>query len=110
MVQYMFALKAEALHLADRTIESLEALNEADALVKYSEERWLCAEIHRLRGIFLAASTSDELRIETAFLAAIDTAKRQKSVSFARRAEVTFAEYLRQRATGLGKHGLRLPL
>jgi hypothetical protein len=33
-------LKAEALHLADRTSEVLEAINEAEALVERSEERW----------------------------------------------------------------------
>ena len=49
------ALKAEALHLADRTSEALEAIAEAEAWVERSEERWWCAELHRLRGVFLAA-------------------------------------------------------
>ena len=49
------ALKAEALHFAGRTLEALEAIKEAEALVERSEERWWSAELHRLRGVFLAA-------------------------------------------------------
>ncbi len=33
-VPYFLALKAEALHLADRTAEALEAIREAEALVR----------------------------------------------------------------------------
>ena len=36
MVPYMLALKAEVLYLADRTIEALEAINEADLVVNPS--------------------------------------------------------------------------
>ena len=38
-VPYLLALKAEALHLADRTSEALEAISEAEALVERFEER-----------------------------------------------------------------------
>ena len=38
------ALKAEALHLADRTFEALEAIKEAEALAGRSEERWWSAD------------------------------------------------------------------
>ena len=41
-VPYYLALKAEALHLAERTSEALEAIREAEALVEKSEERWWC--------------------------------------------------------------------
>src|SRR5262249_1350379 len=53
-VPYCLALKAEALYLAHRTSEALEAVSEAEALAERSEERWFCAELHRLRGVFLA--------------------------------------------------------
>jgi hypothetical protein len=46
---YFFALKAEALHLAGRTSEALEAIREAEALATRSEGRWWCAEMYRLR-------------------------------------------------------------
>src|SRR5262249_47965875 len=45
-------MKAEALHLADRTSEALEAIKEAEALVERFEERFWCAELHRLRSVF----------------------------------------------------------
>jgi hypothetical protein len=48
------ALKAEALHLANRTPEALGALKEAEALTQRTEERECFAELHRLRGVFLA--------------------------------------------------------
>ena len=102
--------KAEALHLANRTPEALEAISEAEALVERSEERWWCAEIHRLRGVFLAAIGSDAAQIEASFCAAIRIAKKQKSVSLEKRAEATYGEYRRQKASGSGGRGFRLPL
>ena len=93
MVPYYLALKAEALHLAGRTPEALEAIQEAEALVERSEERWWCAELHRLGGMFLAAMGADEAQIEAAFCEAISTAREQKSVLLAKRAEASYAEY-----------------
>jgi tRNA A-37 threonylcarbamoyl transferase component Bud32 len=107
---YYLALKAEALHLADRTSEALEAIREARAMVERSEERWWCAELHRLRGVFLTAMGADEAQIEASFSEAIRIAKEQKSVSLAKRAEATYAEYRRQKASGSGGQGFRLPL
>jgi predicted ATPase len=109
-MQYYLALKAEALHLADRTSEALEAIREAEALVERSEERWWCAELYRLRGVFLAAMAADETHIEASFCEAIRTAKEQKSISLTKRAEATYAEYRRQKASGSGGRALRLPL
>src|SRR3984893_4422697 len=48
---YWLALKAEALHLADRTSEALEAIREAEARVERFEERWWWAELYRVRGV-----------------------------------------------------------
>jgi serine/threonine protein kinase/predicted ATPase len=107
---YFLALKAEALHLADRTSEALETIAEAEAWVERSEERWWCAELHRLRGVFLVAIGAEEIQIEDSFCAAIRIAKQQKSVSLQKRAEATYAEYRRQKAGGSGGRGFRLPL
>jgi hypothetical protein len=109
-VSYWLALKAEALHLADRTSEALEAIREAQALAERFEERWWSAELHRLKGVFLAAMGAEETQSEASFCAAITTAKQQKSVSLGKRAEATYAEYRRQKASGSGGHGFRLPL
>jgi adenylate cyclase len=107
---YYLALKAEALHVADRTAEALEAIREAEALVERSEERWWSAELHRLRGVFLATAGAEETQIEASFCEAIRIAKEQKSVSLEKRAEATYAEYRRQKASGSGGPGFRLPL
>jgi serine/threonine protein kinase len=96
-ISYALALNAEALHLADRTPEALQAIREAETLVEGSEERWWRAELHRLRGLFLAALGADETQIEAAFREAIRTARQQKSVSLLKRAEASHAEYRSQR-------------
>ena len=70
-VPYFLSLKAETLHLADRTSEALEAIREAEALAEWSGERWCSAELHRLRGVFLATLGADKTRIEASFNAAI---------------------------------------
>jgi adenylate cyclase len=107
---FYLALKAEALYLADRISEALEVLNEAEALAERFEQRWWSAELHRLRGVFLAAMGADEPQIEASFCEAIRVANEQKSISLEKRAEGTYAEYRRQKASGLEWHGFRLPL
>jgi hypothetical protein len=53
---------------------------------------------------------SDETQIETSFGEAIRIAKQQKSVSHEKRAEATYAEYRRQKASGSGGRGIQLSL
>jgi tetratricopeptide (TPR) repeat protein len=104
------ACKAEALHLADRTSEALEAINEAEILAERFERRTVFSELHWLRGVFLAAMGADETQIEVSFCEAIRIAKEQKSVSLEKRAKATFAEYRHQKASGSAGRGFRLPL
>jgi tetratricopeptide (TPR) repeat protein len=110
LVPSFLAQKAEALHLADRTSEALEAIREAEAVVERSEVRFWCAELHRLRGVFLATLGADSTQIEASFCAAIRIAREQKAISLATRAEATYAEYRKQKATASGGRGFRLPL
>jgi len=107
---FLLTLKAEALYLADRTSEALQAIREAEALVERFEERRWRAELLRLRGVFLTAIDADEAQIEGSFSAAIRIAREQKSKSLQKRAEATYAEYLRQKASVSGGRGFRLPL
>jgi predicted ATPase len=100
------ARKAEALHLADRSSEALEVINEAEALAERFEQRYWCAELRRLRGVFLATLGADEIQIEASLCAAIRIAREQKSISLEKRAEGTYLEYQRQNA--LGERGFRL--
>jgi hypothetical protein len=92
------ALKAEALYLGDRTSEALETISEAQVHAQRFEVCWWCAELHRLRGVFLSALGADKTQIEVSFREAIKTAKRQKSISLAARAETSYAEYRTGRA------------
>jgi predicted ATPase len=102
-------LKAEALYLAHRTSEALEAIEEAIVAERSGLRSW-SAELRRLRGVFLAAMGAEESQIEASFGEAIRIAKEQKSVSLQKRAETTYAEYRRQKASGSGGRGFRLPI
>jgi predicted ATPase len=102
--------KAEALYLGGRTSEALEAINEAEAFAERFEQRNSLSRLHQLRAVFLAAIGGDEAQIEASFSAAIRIAREQKSVSNEKRAEATYAEYRRQKASGSGGRGIRLPL
>ena len=106
---FLLAL-SEALHPADRTPKTLEVIAEAQTRVERFENRYWCAELHRLRGVFLAAMGADETQIEASYCEAIRIAKEQKSISLATRAEGTYAEYRRQKASASGGRGFRLPL
>ena len=101
---------ARALHLAGRASEALELIDEAKAVVERSEARMWCAELHRLRGVFLAASGADEIQTETSFCEAIRIAKQQKSISLEKRAEATYAEYRRLKVNPSGGREVRLSL
>jgi hypothetical protein len=107
---YCLALKSEALYLANRTSEALDAISEAEALVERFEDRHWWTELDRLRGVFLAALGSDEAQTEASFYEAIRIAKEQRSISLAKRAEATYEEYRRQKASRAGRRAFRLQL
>jgi hypothetical protein len=107
---YGLAMKAEALHLGGHTPEALEAIKEAGELTERSGECCWSAELHRLCGIFFAALGAGETQIEASFYEAIRIAREQKSVSLEKRAELTYAEYRRQKASASEGCRFRLPL
>jgi hypothetical protein len=109
-LSYYLLLKAETLHLADRTPEAIEAINEAERLAEGFEDRVSCASLHRLRGVFLATVGADETQIEASFCAALRIAREQKSISLVKTADATYAEYRRQKANSSGGRGFRVPL
>ena len=94
---YYLALKAEALYLANHAPEALERIREAEGVVERFDERGSCAELYRLRGVFLAALCAEEMQIEASFREAIRIAKEQNSTSLAKGAEATYADYRRQK-------------
>jgi hypothetical protein len=92
-----------------RTSEA-QAINEAEALAERFDQRNVFSRLHWLRGVFLAATGADQTQIETSFSKALRIAREQKSISLEKRAAGTYAEYHRQKATGSGGRGFRLPL
>jgi tetratricopeptide (TPR) repeat protein len=104
---YFLGRKAEALHAANRTSEALEVIDEAEALAERLERRDYFGELHRLRGVFLAAMGAEETQIEASFREAIRIAKEQRSVSLEKRAEETYAEYRTQKARASEGRGFR---
>jgi hypothetical protein len=109
-LSYFLVVKAEALHLADRTSEALEAIVEAEATVERSGVRTSRPELHRLRGVFLAAMGADEAQIEASFRESIRIAREQKAISIEKRAKANFAEYCRQKTSVPEGRGFRLPV
>ena len=105
LVPSFLGLKAEALHLADRPSEALDAIMEAEALVESTSLRYISAELSRLRGIFLALIGAGKAQIEGAFGEAIKIAKEQKSIALTKRAEASLEEYRKQRTSGKGQPG-----
>jgi hypothetical protein len=63
-IPFFLTLKADALHLANRTSEALEAINEGQALAERFEQRRYLSDLHRFSGVFLAALGADEAHIE----------------------------------------------
>jgi tetratricopeptide (TPR) repeat protein len=109
LAYYLF-LKAQALYLANRTPEALEAIKEADALTEKYEAYHMRSGLYWLRAVFLAAMGAEEAQIEASFQKAIRFAKEMKSVSSEKGAEAIHAEYRRQKASASAGHAFRLPL
>jgi predicted ATPase len=107
---YYLALKAEGLYLEGRFLEALKAISDAEAMAERFEEHWWCAELHRLRGVFLTAMGADTAVIDASFQAAINIAQQQKSTSLAQRAQVTLADYHREKIKVRSSRAFRLPL
>ena len=74
-LSFWLTLKAEALHVANRPSEALEAIHEAEALVKKSAQHNMDVELYRLRGVFLAAMGADATEVEASFCEAIRIAR-----------------------------------
>jgi hypothetical protein len=107
---FWLLIKAEALYLAERAPEALDAINEAESLAERYEQRYVFSRLHRLRAVFLAAMGTDEAQIEASFSAATRIAREQKSFALEKRAEASYAEYRRKKKSGSDGPGFRLPL
>ena len=109
LVPRFLALKAEALNLADRTSEALETIGEAEAL---AENLKGAGGVPNCTGSAARFSRPwVPRRSELSFiLRSHQNRREQKSISLEKRAEGTYEEYCRQKASGAGGAGFRLPL
>ena len=91
-ITHHLIMLAEALAGAGSHEEGLEVLADAVAQTEKSDERYLEAEIHRLRGEFLLAqSTDDQPEAERCFHQALDVARKQEARSLELRAATSLA-------------------
>jgi predicted ATPase len=75
---YWLALLAKALADTDRHLDALAALQEAQEWVGMTDQCWLQAELHRLKGRILArAHPADSASAEMAFRDAMEVARQQ---------------------------------
>jgi hypothetical protein len=89
----LLGLLAEAEQLAGRPEEALRRLGDALGEVDRSGERYVVAELHRLRGeSLLALSPPRVAEAEAAFTASIDVARRQGSKLLEDRAAASLAQ------------------
>jgi hypothetical protein len=99
----------QSLTAEDQLLILIQAAAYLTTLNQGSPEAHICYE-RALKGVFLTAVGADATQIEASFRAAIKTAREQKSVSLEKRAEGTYAEYRRQKASAAGGRGFRLPV
>lgn len=86
------AVYAEVCLLGGRLAEALAAIYQGLRVVQESGERWYEAELHRLRGVVLAALGHRSDDVVDEFHRAIAIAAAQGALGFKRRAEASLAE------------------
>jgi len=91
---YLLSVVADCYRRQGLTPKGLELLDEADAIIQQTTERWASAEVGRVRGALFA----DDQRIcvaEQAFRASINTARAQSARSWMLRTGSNLADLLR---------------
>jgi predicted ATPase len=94
---YHLALLAETLARNGQTRDGATALAEALALCEESGERFLEAELHRLRGVlFLAGAEAGPSAADACFRRALDVARAQQAKALELRAALSLSRLYRQ--------------
>jgi predicted ATPase len=89
---YFFWMLGDALRRAGQTDEALALVDQADAAIRGSDECYLEAEVHRLRGqLLLQTDPTDATSAEAAFQRALEVAQAQEARSLELRAAVCLA-------------------
>jgi predicted ATPase len=89
-------MQAEAFDLLGKAEDALQKLDEAQAAMEKTEERWWEAEIYRLRGVLLLQhSTTPQAEAETWLRRALNVARSQQAKSLELRAATSLARLWR---------------
>jgi hypothetical protein len=91
MIPFFLTTLAEAYGMAAQQQEGLDQLAEAAKLVQATSERWIEAEIHRLRGALLL-SMHEHAAAENSYRRALEVAQRQSARFWELRAARDFAQ------------------
>jgi predicted ATPase len=90
MIPFFLLTLADAYRMAEQPQEGLDRLAEATKLVEATHERWVDAEIHRLRGRLLQ-SMREHAAAENSYRHAIEVAQRQSAKFWELRATLDLA-------------------
>jgi predicted ATPase len=108
---YHLALLAQALAVRGRHGEGLVVLHEAAAFAAETGERFVEAEIHRLRGNLLLAQSGDgSAEAEACYLKALEVARAQEARSFELRAARDLARLWTERGERARAEDLLAPV
>jgi class 3 adenylate cyclase/tetratricopeptide (TPR) repeat protein len=106
---FALTLLAEACNRLGRTTEGLNYLTEAEKIIETANDRFHEAELHRVRGDLLNAST-DHATAEQSYRQALAVAQRQIAKVFELRAATSLARLWRDQGKRAEAHDLLAPV
>ncbi len=109
MIPFFLTTLAEAYGMAAQPREGLDQLAEAAQLVETTHERWIEAEINRLRGTLLL-SLNEHAAAETSYRRALEVAKRQSAKFWELRAALDLARLWHDEGKRTEARDLLLPV
>ncbi len=89
------AMLAEAHRRAGQTVDGLDVVERALEIMERTDERWWEADLHRLRGELLLASTGPAADAEVCFLRSIEIARDRRARSLELRSTISVARLWR---------------
>lgn len=109
MIPFFLTTLAEAYGMAAQPQEGLDQLAEAERLVETTHERWIEAEIHRMRGRLLL-STHEHAAAESSYRRALEVAQRQGAKFWELRAALDLARLWRDQSKRTDARDLLSPV
>jgi class 3 adenylate cyclase/tetratricopeptide (TPR) repeat protein len=109
MIPFFLLTLADAYGMAAQPQEGLDRLAEAAKLVETTHERWVDAEIHRLRGTLLL-SMNEHAAAESSYRRALEVAQRQSAKFWELRAALDLARLWRDQGKRTEARDLLSPI